>query len=177
MRRPATFLRDVHVGDAEALAHILVTANEVAFRGRVPDQCLTFTEPESAANWQRMLIEGLPAGDVLVVAESPGGPPVGYAWGGPYNDPTYGGELRQISVLPSAQGNGIGRRLVSHVARRLATQGISSLRVEALRANPNHGFYERLGARHVAESTYDWDGVVLPMSVYGWTDTRSLCTE
>jgi hypothetical protein len=55
MLHPDLILRDVQVGDAEALAHILVTVGESAFRGRVPDQCLTFTEAESATNWKRTL--------------------------------------------------------------------------------------------------------------------------
>jgi hypothetical protein len=63
---------------------------------------------------------------------------------------------------------------VVHVADRLAAQGISSLRVEVLRANPNRGFYERLGARYLDEHPYEQDGVVLPMCVYGWADTRAL---
>ena len=120
---------------------------------------------------------GLPSTDVLVVAEPPGGRPVGYAWGGPYDDQAYRGELRQISVLPSAQGNGIGRSLVRHVARRLAAEGIHSLRVEVLLVNPNRRFYERLGARFLTEQDYDWNGISLPMGEYGWADTRSLCDE
>ena len=177
MRHPDIVLRDVRVGDAGALAHILITANDAAFRGRVPDQCLTFTEAESAANWRRTLVTGLPPEDVLVVAEMSGGPPVGYAWGGPHDEPAYRGELRQIAVLPSAQVNGIGRRLVRHLARRLAAVDIRSLRVEVLLVNPNRQFYERLGARYLSAYDVDWDGVVLPMGVYGWPDTTSLCVD
>jgi len=174
MARPNLLLREVRGDDAAALAHILITANEAAFRGRIPDPCLTLTEAESAANWHRTLGAGLPLRDVLVVAESPGGVLVGYAWGGPHDDPVYRGELRQIALLPSAQRRGIGRRLVAHVARHLAAQGIQSLRVEVLRANPNRRFYERLGACYVTERDYDADGVMLAMCVYGWADTRPL---
>lgn len=35
--------RHVLPTDAAALAHILVTANDHAFRGLIPDQCLTFS--------------------------------------------------------------------------------------------------------------------------------------
>jgi ribosomal protein S18 acetylase RimI-like enzyme len=174
MSRPNIFLRDMHASDAEALAHVLITANEAAFRGRIPDQCLTFTEAESAANWRRTLREGLPPEDFLIVAEPPGGAPIGYAWGGPHDDPVYRGEIRQLAVLPSAQRHGIGRAIVRQVAGRLATRGISSLRVEVLRANPNRGFYERLGARYLGEHPCELDGVVLPMCVYGWLDTQAL---
>ena len=88
-------LREVRLDDNTALAHILITANEVAFRGRIPDQCLAFTEAESAANWHRTLGAGLQPRDVFIVAELPEGVPVGYAWGGPHDgDPVYRGELR-----------------------------------------------------------------------------------
>lgn len=175
MPAPEIGLRDARVDDAEALAHILITAMDAAFRGRVPDRCLAFTEAESAANWRRTLVAGLAPGDVMVVAEWPGGAPVGYAWAGPRDDDSvYRGELRQIQVLPSEQGKGIGRLLVSHVAGRLAGRGIHSLRVEVLAVNPHRGFYERLGARWLAEHDSDWEGVVLPECVYGWANTRSL---
>ncbi len=80
---PHVRLRDVAVGDAAALARILIAANDSAFRGLVPPRCLAFTEVESTSNWRKTLTAGLPPGDFLLVAESPLGVPIGYAWGGP----------------------------------------------------------------------------------------------
>ncbi len=172
---PHVRVRDVAVGDAAALARILIAANDSAFRGLVPPHCLSFTEAESAANWRKTLTAGLPPGDFMLVAESPHGVPVGYAWGGPcMDDPVYGGELRQLNVWPADQRRGIGRLLVRRVADRLVAQGIASMRVEVLRINPNRAFYERLGARYVSERPYDWDGVVLASCRYGWTDLAPL---
>ncbi|MBZ0299097.1 MAG: GNAT family N-acetyltransferase [Anaerolineae bacterium] len=168
-------IHPVTAEDADALAHVLVTAEEHAFRGLVPDQCLTFTEAESSANWQRFLTEGVPPEDHFIVAENPQEGVVGYAWGGPNTkDAVYHAELRQIAVLTAYQGRGIGRLLVCHVARYLAKRQSHSLRVEVLQVNPNRQFYERLGATFVSEYPYNWDGVVLPMSVYGWADTHAL---
>lgn len=171
-------LRDVVPTDAHALAHVLITANEAAFRGRVPDQCLESSEIESAANWQHTLSEGLPADDFMLVAQTLDGEVIGYAWGGPstQNAPSLG-ELRQLSVLPTYQRRGIGRRLVCAVARRLGEQGINSMMVEVLRVNPNRAFYERLGGVFVSEHPYDWDGVTLSMCVYRWIDTEALLIE
>ncbi len=168
-------IRDLTLDDITALAHILVTANEDAFRGLVPDHCVDFPEAESAANWTRFLGgEGLPDGDFMVVAETDG-EVVGYIWGGPNDkEADYAGEIRQINVLPTYQGHGIGRQLVCYLARRLAQQNIHSLRVETLSINPNRFFYERLGGIFVSEFPYDWDGFTLPATVYGWADTRSL---
>jgi ribosomal protein S18 acetylase RimI-like enzyme len=170
-------LRDVRADDASALAHVLVTANLANYRGLVPEQCLTFTEAESAANWSRSLNAGLPPRDFMyLVEDGTHGGVIGYGWAGPTeNDGTFRGELRQINLLPEYQRRGIGRFLVREIARRLRDeQGIASLRVEVLRCNPNRPFYERLGARFVSERPYDWDGVMFPMCLYGWPDTGAL---
>ena len=167
-------LRPVTPSDAAALAHILTTANAHAFRGIVPDQCLAFTEAESAANWQRTLDNGIPPGEIFDLVEGPDDQPVGYVWARPSDDATYHARLGQIMILPSHQRQGIGRSLVQHAARHFADQGIRSMDVEVLRCNPNRAFYERLGARHLDERPYDWDGVILPMCRYGWTDTGPL---
>ena len=168
MTAPPLNVRDVCMDDAEALAHIFITAHNATFRGRIPDQCLTLTEPQSAANWRRTLTSGIPPGDILVVAEPPGELPIGYAWAGPQRDSSCPGELRQLHVLPSHQRRGIGRLLVSHVAGQLATNGIHQLCVGVLKANPNRAFYEHLGARYLTERDIDEDGVVLREMVYRW---------
>ncbi len=168
-------LREVTPNDAEALAHILITAGESAFRGIVPDICLQFTEAQSAANWKEFFREGFSRGDFMLIAETEAGAAVAYAWGGTRaDDSLYPGELRQISVLPDYHRQGIGRLLVREVARRLSEQGIHSMLVEVLRDNPNRAFYERLGGVFVFERPYDWDGYITPMYAYGWTDTRAL---
>jgi ribosomal protein S18 acetylase RimI-like enzyme len=110
----------------------------------------------------------------MIAAETGMGEFVGYAWGGAYDHPLYRGELRQIMILPEYQRHGIGRRLVRHVAERLAEQGIHSMRVEVLYINPNRAFYERLGGAFLEEGVWDWDGVLLPKYVYGWADTGTL---
>ncbi|MEP6985223.1 MAG: GNAT family N-acetyltransferase, partial [Chloroflexota bacterium] len=110
----AFILCDVIPSDALCLAHIVVSANEHAFRGLVPDQCLEFSEAESSANWQRTLSKGLPSDDFMLVAETPTNECVGYVWAGPNpKDRVFQAELKQINVLPEYQQQGLGRRLIS----------------------------------------------------------------
>ncbi len=170
-------LRDVTPSDAHSLAHILCTANDHAFRGLVPDQCLEFSEAESSANWQRTFTEGLPIDDFMLVAETPTHECVGYVWAGPNTkDEIHQAELRQLMILPDYQRQGLGRRLVSAVAQRLLKMGLSRMRVEVLRVNPNRIFYETIGGQFVSEHPYDWDGVTLSECVYGWRDIHVLLT-
>ena len=168
-------LRHVLPSDAPSLAHIVCTANDHAFRGLVPDQCLEFTEAESTANWARFFSLGLPVEDFMLIAETPTHECIGYIWAGPNTkDTVYEAELRQINILPAYQGQGLGRFLVSNAAQRLTEMGLKSMRVEVMQVNPNRIFYERLGAQYVSEHPYDWDGVTLSECVYGWSDIRAL---
>jgi ribosomal protein S18 acetylase RimI-like enzyme len=169
-------IRVLTLDHVPALAHILVTANEHAFRGLLPDETLNFTEAESAANWRHFLEgEGLPEGDFMLVAQAENGEVVGYIWGGRNKkEDDFAGELRQINILPAYQRQGIGRLLACHLARRFVEQGIRSLRVETLQINPNRPFYERLGGVFVREFPYEGDVFTVPAYVYGWADIQTL---
>lgn len=170
-------IRHTRLDDADAIADVLISANEHSFRGLVPPQCFEFTREQSAANWRRTLTRGLEKGWFLDVAELDG-KVIGYVLGGPIiDDASRRGELRQISVLPSHQRRGMGRLLVEHVARAFMVLGIRTVHVETLECSPHIGFYEYLGARLIAIRTHDWDGAMLPMCVYRWDDIASLVIE
>jgi GNAT superfamily N-acetyltransferase len=166
-------IRDAVPDDAEAIAAVMINGMRSAFQGVVPDHCLQW--PDSAANWKKALTEGFDAGEFLVVAQADDGTMVAYALGGLYHDdPVYRGELKQLNVLPAYQRQSIGGLLVRHVAGRLAEDGIHSMCVKVLRANPYRVFYERMGGQYVGEHPYDWDGVMMPECVYAWRDTQVL---
>lgn len=169
-------IRTVQAGDADALAHVLVTAEQYTFKGLVPEQCLQFTETESAANWKRSFAKGfLGEHDIFLVAETDRKKVVGFAWGMPSDKmPGYGGELKTISILPDYHRQGIGRRLVGHIAGELNKQGISSLWLRVLQVNPNRRFYERLDGKNLDTGLYNWDGVDMIESIYGWKNTEVL---
>ena len=65
-------------------------------------------------------------------------------------------QLEHLWVSPERIGTGVGRLLFDHAARRAASLGAEILRVEA---DPNaEGFYRRMGAAHVGETSYPIDG-------------------
>lgn len=172
-------IRDVRANDSDALAHILITAGNHAFTGLVPQQCLQFTEAESAINWKKAFARNFLTGnDVFVVAETHQKIVIGYAWGRPSDkEAGYQGELYQIHILPDYQGQGIGRLLLNHVVERLSEEGISSLWVRVLQVNPNRRFYEHLGALAISQEILDWDGVPMIACIYGWKNTSNIVTH
>lgn len=172
-------IRDATYDDAPALAETVIEPIVTTFRGRVPDQCLTWlTHDESMTNWQQWFRRDGNDGQFLLVAELPAGRVVGCALGGPQvADPQFAGELYLLGVRSAHQGYGIGRQLVRSVAARLLHQGIYSLRVGVLSVNPNRHFYERLGAHYVRKHPYAWNGVLLTEVIYGWPDITALLPQ
>jgi GNAT superfamily N-acetyltransferase len=76
-------------------------------------------------------------------------------------------QLEHLWVSPERIGSGVGRLLVDHAVRRAASLGAEMLRVEA---DPNaEGFYRRMGATRVGETSYPIDGQrrTLPLLVVG----------
>ena len=82
-------IRPAVVSDADALARVMIEANQHAFRGLVPDRCLAWITPqESADNWRKTLGPGgMRHADCLLVAETlPEATVVGFAMGRPAVD-------------------------------------------------------------------------------------------
>jgi ribosomal protein S18 acetylase RimI-like enzyme len=107
------------------------------------------------------------------VVEGENGELVGFAKGVPYDHgdlPDFAGELNKIYVLREYHRRGLGRRLVSHVARRFLSQGISSMLLFGDARNPSNGFYETLGAERLFSATGEFHGG------YGWRDLRGLAS-
>jgi ribosomal protein S18 acetylase RimI-like enzyme len=107
------------------------------------------------------------------VVEGQNGELVGFAKGTPYDHsdlPDFAGELNKIYLLREYQRQGLGRRLVGHVARRFLCQGISSMLLFGDARNPSCRFYEALGAERLLDDAGNFHGG------YGWRDLRSLAS-
>jgi ribosomal protein S18 acetylase RimI-like enzyme len=107
------------------------------------------------------------------VVEGQNGELVGFAKGTPYDHsdlPDFAGQLSKIYLLREYQRQGLGRRLVGHVARRFLSQGISSMLLFADAGNPSCRFYEALGAERLLDDAGNFHGG------YGWRDLQSLAS-
>ena len=71
---------------------------------------------------------------------------------------------------PDWQNQGVGRRMLIALFRRLAASGLDAAIVWVLRDNPSRFFYERLGGRLVSHKPIPiGDGRVEALA-YGWPD-------
>ncbi|MDB5431005.1 MAG: acetyltransferase [Caulobacter sp.] len=133
-------------GDAEDLAQVHVRAWRQTYPGLLPDLYLArLSTPLHARRWRKRLLKATP-GEVDLVAGDRSGL-VAYVSGGP----TRGGaedeaEITTLYVLKSAQGQGLGRRLLAGAARALMAGGAGALTLTVLRGNDRAvAFYDRLG--------------------------------
>ena len=107
------------------------------------------------------------------VIERANGELVGFAKGVPYAHsdlPDFAGELNKIYLLREYQRQGLGRRLVGHVARRFLGQGIPSMVLFGEARNPSCLFWDALEG----ERLYAADGAF--HGGYGWRDLRRLAS-
>jgi ribosomal protein S18 acetylase RimI-like enzyme len=172
-----TRIRQATAADCEAIATVHVVGWRESYRGLMPDSVLdALSIAEHAAQRRRSLAEGVAS---VLVAEA-GTALVGFAAGGPRRGDAleHDGELYAIYVLRTAQGAGVGSRLLREAAATLARRQFTSLALWVLRANFNaRQFYHRHGGRIVAERIEDVRGQQLAEIAYGWADLAELAKE
>lgn len=169
-------IRAATPSDAAGIARVHVDSWRATYAGIVPDAYLAgLSYAAREARWNENL-RALDTNQCTYVAEDETGQIAGFAGGGPQRTalPGYAGELYAIYLLRAAQGQGIGRQLVSRVAVHLVQHSMHSMVVWALAANPSCGFYEALGGQVVDEQPFAIGDATLPEVVYGWPDVTSL---
>jgi GNAT superfamily N-acetyltransferase len=169
-------IRQARADDADAIARVHVDSSRTAYAQILPaDYLAQLAVAERADHWRRTLADAV-APEFAFVASDPATGIVGFASGGPERtgDLGFSGELWCIYLLQSAQRAGLGRRLVSAVASRLAELGHASMMVWVLAENPSRRFYEALGGKFVTEKVIELGGKSLVEVAYGWRDLRPL---
>ncbi|OIJ68185.1 GNAT family N-acetyltransferase [Streptomyces mangrovisoli] len=146
-------LRMATADDADFLTDMLVAAvnwnpaQTAVSRDRVLEDCLS-------AHY----VEGWPRpGDLGVVAVEAGGRPIGAAWLRQFghDDPGYGfvaGDVPELSVgvVAAWRGKGVGRALLTDVARHATERGIARICLSVERANRARDLYVAEGFTTVA---------------------------
>jgi ribosomal protein S18 acetylase RimI-like enzyme len=172
-----TRIRRATAADCTAIAAVHVVGWRESYRGLMADRVLdALSIAERAAMWRGVVERGA---TTLLVAEA-GAALVGFAAGGARRGDAvaHDGELYAIYVLRTAQGAGVGGRLLAESAAALAERGFAALVLWVLRANLNaRQFYHRHGGRMVAERTEVVGGESLPEIAYGWPELSRLAAR
>ena len=133
-------------GDAEELAQVHVRSWRQTYAGLLPDLYLArLSEPLHARRWRKRLLRATPGEVDLTAADRDG--LVGYISGGPLRGgPADEAEVTTLYVLRSAQGQGLGRRLLGAAARAMMDGGLKRLSLTVLRGNDQAvAFYDAMG--------------------------------
>lgn len=161
--------------DAEDLARVHVTAWRESYRGLISDAYLDRMDETAHAQRFREALNRPGPHDATLAAADRGGI-VGYASGGPSRRRVAGeAEVHTLYVRTIAQRLGLGRRLLTGMARVFADQGARSLMISTLRDNlPARAFYERMGGLAEAPRREQGPGGLLYEVSYHWPDIGAL---
>ena len=170
-------IRAANPADAGPIARVHVDSWRTTYEGIVPAEylaSLSYRDRESM--WHEALTTDRLATSIFI-AETKDGDVVGFASAGPEREgnSTYQAELYTIYILQKHQNSGLGRRLVSTIARSLSANGFNSMLLWVLEDNhPACRFYESHGGKRVGRRTVTIRGANLQEVSYGWRNVVAL---
>jgi GNAT superfamily N-acetyltransferase len=174
---PKATLREATKLDSAAIAHLHAESWRSAYHGILSDDYLDQrAHSERAALWQSRFSEIASKPFFAVLAEA-GDELAGFACVFPREHPIFGSFLDNLHVVPQSIGQGIGRQLLSEVARRLIAEKIpGGLYLWVIEKNSRaRKFYARAGAVEVERVELPMpDGSRLPEMRCYWPDPARL---
>ena len=168
-------IRPAQIDDSPGLADVQVASYQTAYKEFLPDDWLAqFTIEEQTQDWRDILAD--PQHDPLFVAVDETGKVVGYALGKRLEQGAFDCELVAMHVLAAYQRQGIGRALMTAIARHFADAGCTSLILWTIVGNSARAMYEKLGGALGGEKIVpiDDDTTIIEVA-YGWSDIQQLC--
>jgi ribosomal protein S18 acetylase RimI-like enzyme len=165
-------IRPARASDARGIARLDVETWRTTYAGVLPASYLVgLSERRREAGWRAVILRE--PRDVRIAVDVDG-IIRGFGSCGPNRtDPFFAGEVFTLYVAPDWQNQGIGKRLLIALFRRLVTAGHRSAIVWVLRDNPARFFYERLGARQVSHRPLPVGRMAVEAVAYGWRDLPS----
>jgi ribosomal protein S18 acetylase RimI-like enzyme len=182
-------IRRARPADALGMGLVHVAAWRSSYAGILPETYLSrLSAMREAAIYERHILErrGGHAGFVAIAdAEDapadriagPNGVVVGFVTGGLARRAGIAeGEVETLYLLDDLRERGIGRRMMRAVASHLASLGAQSAFAWVLSQNPSRWFYERLGARAVAQEEISFAGERVQQIAHAWNPIHTLLT-
>ncbi|QXW84019.1 GNAT family N-acetyltransferase (plasmid) [Bacillus sp. LJBS17] len=163
--------------DIKAVARVYVDSWRTTYRGLVPDDYLDELLYEDAEKrWIDFLNNEKES--FIYIAMNAAGNIIGFASCKSIDDENFDGELYSLYLLKESRGLGVGRQLVSAIAKHFKEKGIASMMVWVMEQNKSGlGFYERMGGKEYLHRKSEFGGTVVDDVAYGWRDVSILCIE
>jgi len=140
-------LRSARPDDADAIAALHAAVWHATYRDLAPPEAIAaLDEARRRATWTAILAAPKPH-QRAVVAEC-GGMLAGFGLAGPTDDPAFGGrgEVKYLYVDQARARQGIGRRMLSDLARFLRAEGFAGMALAVVEGNDRaFSFYAALG--------------------------------
>ncbi len=165
---------------AGSIARVHVDVWRTTYVGIVSDRYLADLSYQSSETWWADILATPQTAACTFVAETGEGEVVGFARGGLESggDLTYKGELYTVYLFKDHQRKGVGKSLVSAVARSLLASKVDSMLVWVFEENrPACRFYESLGGQQIGRKNVEIGGANVAEVSYGWTDILGLVTD
>src|SRR6266849_4502564 len=162
-------IRSARPEDARSIARLDVETWRATYAGLLSASYLVgLSERRRELGWRGVILRE--PRDVRVAVGS-GGAMLGFGSCGPNRgDRRFTGEVFTLYVAPDWQNQGVGRRLLIALFRRLVAARRPSAIVWVLRDNPSRFFYERLGGHQVSRKSLAVGGTAIEATAYGWRD-------
>ncbi|ALC85257.1 GCN5 family acetyltransferase [Bacillus sp. FJAT-22090] len=170
-------IRKASKEDIHHVSRVYVDSWRTTYRGLVPDDYLKeLSYDDAEKSWNDFLNnENEP---FIYVAISDIGEIIGFASGKSIDDKNFDGELYSLYLLQECRGLGVGRQLVSAIAKHFKEKDIHSMMVWVMKQNKSGlGFYERMGGKEYIRRTSMFGGTKVEDVAYGWKDISVLCVE
>jgi GNAT superfamily N-acetyltransferase len=169
-------IRSARSGDARGIARLDVEIWRTTYAGVLSTAYLVgLSDRRREAGWRAVILRE--PRDVRVAVNGTGAI-LGFGSCGPNRgNRAYTGEVFTLYVAPEWQNQGIGRRLLIALFRRLVVTGRRSAILWVLRDNPSRFFYERLGAQQVSRKPLAVGGATVEAIAYGWPDLPGFLAE
>lgn len=168
---PTSSIRRAQPGDAPDIARIHVHAWVETYTPLLPRGTLDgITVAQRETLWSRLLGES--RSDWATFAALLDGAIVGFATCGRARSEALGtdGEFHAINILRHAQRQGLGLRLMQHMAAFLIQTGCGSAGLWVIRENTGaRAFYERLGGLAICEETSKLAEYPVRQIAYRWS--------
>ncbi|PEC22861.1 GNAT family N-acetyltransferase [Bacillus cereus] len=170
-------IRKANKEDIKGVSRVYVDSWKTTYRGLVPDNYLDELSYEDA---EKRWIDFLNNKNepFIYVAINDTGKIIGFASGKSIDEKNFDGELYSLYLLQECRGLGVGRQLVSAIAKHFKEKGIYSMMVWVMKQNKSGlGFYKRMGGKEYIHRTSTFGGTVVEDVAYAWKEISELCVE